>query len=126
MEQTVDRLIKHLGIYRSIVGTTGISRPVTLHEARLDGAVIRNGWRRNYSGDGIPEGRLANFVGKKLTDETWIACIKRLQDWKIIDLVAGYHGDTRRVVLTAEGEYWALQLCGERQLAGMSPDGIEE
>jgi hypothetical protein len=128
-ELTEQRPIKHLGIYRSVLGDNGISRSVTIREARLDGAALRTLYRKDRSHgckEGLPEGALANYIGKKMTDEMWVACLKRLHEWKMIDFIASYHGDVVRVALTPSGYGWAMELCGLRQRAGLPLDGVEE
>lgn len=134
-EQIVDlaedepRLINHLGLKRSVVGENGVSRPLTIREARIDGAALRTLYRRDNSQgcrDGVPEGVLASYVKRKISDPDWQACMSRLLDWKMIRIVPAYFGDVRRIALTPGGLYWAGELIGERQRVGKPPDGIEE
>lgn len=128
-ELVEQRPFKHLDLYRSVVGENGVSRPVTIREARLDGAVLRTLFRRDHSQGcklGLPEGALSNYIGKRMTDETWSACMRRLQDWKMIEFIPSYRGDGLYVRLTESGKHYAIQLCCERQRAGKSPDGIED
>jgi hypothetical protein len=131
-EQFVDaveqRPIRHLGVYRSVVGDKGISRPLTIQEARLDGCLLRTLFRKDHSTDceGLPEGLLASYVHEKMTNPAWVACMTRLLDWRMIEIVPAYYGDARRIALTQIGRHWALQLIGERQIEGRPVDGIEE
>ena len=127
--QVEQRQFQHLGLYRSAVGENGVSRPLTIREARLDGAALRTLYRRDHSQGcklGLPEGALSNYIGKRMTDEVWIACMKRLQEWKMIEFIPSYRGDGLYVRLTEPGKHWAIELCCARQRAGKSPDGIED
>lgn len=116
MEETVERQqpIRVFGLFR-----TGVSA----RDSAVLGAILRNGWRKDFDGKGVPEGRLSNFIGKNLDDEVWKRNLERLIDWNLVELVAGYHGDVRRIKVTPEGQYWAIELCGDRQLAGKPVDG---
>jgi hypothetical protein len=115
------RPVKFLSIYRS--DEHGV---VGAREAALLGAILRTAWRKNYDGRGVPEGRLANFIGKKQTDEMWRVAIQRCVNWKWAELVASYRSDSVNIVLTSLGKDFAAHLCGERQLAGKPVDGSEE
>ena len=118
MEETVEQQypVRHLGIFRS----------VTIREARIDGCVLRTLFRKDYRNDGVGEGFLSNHIGKRVNDPTWIASIARLQEWRMIEVLPGYHGDARRLALTEKGKSWAIELIGDLRLAGKSPDLIEE
>ncbi len=122
-EQIVDaaeqRPVQFCGLFRS--DEHGVVR---VREAALIGAMLRNGFKKDY-GRGIPEGTLAHYVGKNLTDDAWKVALQRLVNWKWAELHAGYRGGGVRVKLTEMGKYHAVQLCCERQRAGKSPDGIE-
>jgi hypothetical protein len=130
MQELVEqRPFQHLGLYRSVVGEKGVSRPLTLREARLDAFTLRTLYRRDHSQgckQGMPEGALSNYIGKRMTDETWTACIKRLQEWKMIEFIPSYRGDGLYVRLTEPGKFWAIELCCARQRSGKSPDGVED
>jgi len=93
-------------------------------DAQLMGAMLRNGWRKDFDGKGVPEGTLAHFVGLSLNDDAWKIAIRRLMDWKFLELEAGFKGGALRVVLTELGKSYAQELCGERQREGKPQEGL--
>jgi hypothetical protein len=123
MPETVEQTRPVRFLYRYWSDEHGV---VGAREAALLGAILRNAWRKDAVGDGVPEGRLANFVGKKQTDVMWKVAIQRCVNWKWAELAAGYRSDSVNVVLTALGRQYAEYLCGDRYLAGLPVDGIEE
>src|ERR1700733_4007741 len=120
-EQFVDaveqRPVRFCGVFRS--DQHGV---VGAREAALLGAIVRNAWRNNFDGRGVPEGTLAHLVAKNLNDKAWKLSIQRLIDWQFVQLEAGYKGGWPRVVLTPAGRAAAIQLCGDRQREGKPVD----
>jgi hypothetical protein len=98
---------------------------VCVREATLMCGIIRNGWRAKnlFNGNGVPEGRLAQLVGRRITDEDWQQAIQWLVNHDYITLDPGPRNDSVRVVVAPSATELAISLCGERQLAGKPVDG---
>jgi hypothetical protein len=113
------RPVQFCGIFRSDEhGAVGEK------EAHLLGLILRNAFRKDHDGSGIPEGTLAHYVQRNLSDVDFQVAIKRLVNWKMVVLVVGYGArEGVRVKLTPTGSFHAVNLICGRQVKGLAPEG---
>lgn len=107
--ETNEVKFRHLGQYRQDPTTGAL---VTLADARLDAACLKTLFKKGVMG----EGKLANHCRWGLKDDVWQRCVRRLLEWRMVEILPAYYGDSRRVALTGEGRVHAQDLCCREQI----------
>ncbi len=105
-----DRPFRHLGLYRSIAGPDGVSRPITWEEAALDVRVLKAIFRHGQR-FGLTHSDLMNRA--RATSVEIRASVVRLVDWKFLELATGRTADSPMIVLTQLGEGTVLDFIAK-------------
>jgi hypothetical protein len=93
--------MRHLGRYRD----------VTVEQARIDGLIVKNLFRRGKLGLGI----LAAKVRCLMDEPRFKESLARLEAWGLVEVVPLYFGGSRQAELTATGKEFGLDITAEAQ-----------